>query len=182
MSSLQDYLKPDHHGMAQNHTRFCRAFAEQHENIARAAAALHPSTVVCFGAGMLNDTPVKAFLAEGAEVNLVDWMDGVLEFGIVMNIRTGRDCVFCALDEAQASAYCGSFSEKQPGAGVYTAYDPTRTTTPGCESYERGSQPHLHNQDVTRAFGDGAQGALGGVESWRQAFCRGSSLARKAKE
>lgn len=110
----------------------------------------------------------------------------MLEFGIVMNIRTGRGCVFCALDEAQASAYCGSFSEKQPGAGVCTAYDPTRTTTPGCESYERGSQPHLHNQDVTRgfawAFGDGAQGALGGVESWRKAFCRGSSLARKAKE
>ena len=117
MSSLQDYLKPDHHGMAQNHTRFCRAFAEKHENIARAAAALHPSTVVCFGAGMLNDIPVEAFLAEGAEVNLVDWMDGVLEFGIVMNIRTGRDCVFCALDEAQASAYCGSFPKNSPVQG-----------------------------------------------------------------
>ena len=44
-------------------------------------------------------------------------MDGVLEFGIVMNIRTGRGCVFCALDEAQASAYCGSFPKNSPVQG-----------------------------------------------------------------
>jgi hypothetical protein len=190
MANFQDYLKPDHHGMAENHTRFRRAFAEQRENIARVAAALHPSTVVCFGAGMLNDIPLEAFLRWGAEVHLVDWMEGVLEFGlaaaIVTNTRTGPDCVFCTLDEAQASAYCGSFSEKQPGAGVCTAYDPTRNTTPGCDSYERGSQPHLHTQDVTggfaRAFGDGAQGILAGVDSWRQAFRRGQALSRKAKE
>jgi len=40
MASFQGYLKPDHHGMAENHTRFRRAFAEQRENIARENAAL----------------------------------------------------------------------------------------------------------------------------------------------
>ena len=52
----------------------CRStFAQQRQNIARLVESRRPKSVVCLGAGVLNDIPYPELVRIGAKVHLVDW-------------------------------------------------------------------------------------------------------------
>ncbi len=188
-TSFADYLSPAADGFAAYHSQFAGAFGDQRLRIAQVVGALQPKTVACFGAGGLSDIPFGEFLLAGTEVHLVDWVDGILEFGLANSILThhdtGPECVFCELDEAQATDYCLNYSWPQPEAGVCGAYVPATDGSTGCKSYRAGEQPHLHRADVTGGFasqfGEAISRGMGDVRSWRQALRLGAAHARTAK-
>ena len=147
MVSFEEYLNPgnDGAGFAANRNRFAGAFADQRCRIAQVVGAMQPKRVACFGAGILNDIPMDELVRAGAEVHLVDWVGGILEFGLahsILSVEGGNpECIFCELGDSQASGYCQSYTPPEPGAGVCAQYVPSGGDVPACAAYSRGDQP-----------------------------------------
>jgi hypothetical protein len=193
MTSWEDYLDPrGRAGAYRDCQRRCRAaFESQHACIQRIFDARRPRVVACMGAGILNDIPYRSFIEAGVTVHLVDWLPGVIEFGIAHSIVQGVQagsprCVYCRLASDDPRNYCcGYQSTGRSRAEVCAAFAAHPDEPESCLAFRKGRLPYVHQQDVTggyaSAFGAGLAGELGGVGSWRQAFKRATSLASRAK-
>ena len=189
-----DYLVPtgSENALAESRNLCLPAFASQRNTIEQIAKDLQPAVVACLGAGPLNDIPFDYLVGSRATVHLVDWMQGSIDFGLTQSIieqKTAGDiaCIFCRLAAGVPEQYCLSYqTPADDNQTVCPAYTDDATSGEICASYRRGALPHVHYQDVTggyaSAFGAALGGALDGVTSWRQAFRRAISLARRVKK
>ncbi len=173
------------------HLRCRQAFESQRDCIRRIFETTRPKVVACLGAGALNDLPFRTFVMSGATIHLVDWLPGVLEFGIAHSIigRTGgglAQCVYCLCPEADPLTYCRNFSRSETSApGVCDRFAPDAGEPLTCLAFQKGDLPLIYRQDVTggyaSAFGRGVDGEVRTVTSWRQAFRRAGALANRVK-
>lgn len=89
------------------------SFKGQRERIRELARALAPKTVVCMGAGHLNDIPIGDLIAGGSSVFLADWMQGVQQEAflrdVVQNVDGRFKCMICGNPE-NPREYCPNFS------------------------------------------------------------------------
>jgi SAM-dependent methyltransferase len=74
-----DYLKPPNISPAEHKAISAAAFDAQKENIGKLCRTLHPRSVLCLGAGYLNDIPIETLIAENTDIYLVEWIDGITE-------------------------------------------------------------------------------------------------------
>lgn len=189
-----DYLVPT--GGA-NALAACRnlclpAFASQRNTIEQIAQKLQPTVVACLGAGPLNDIPLDYLVGSQATVHLVDWMQGSIDFGLTRSIieqQAAGDvaCIFCRLSAGTPEQYCLSYQKPADASQtVCPAYADDTASGETCASYRKGTLPHVHYQDVTggyaSAFATALGDALDGVTTWRQAFRRAITLARRVKK
>lgn len=192
-TAWDEYLQPPEaaRDFARCHRDRGGAFLAQRRIIRRIFTATAPKTVVCMGAGLLNDIPFRSFVRSGATLHLVDWVPGIIDTGIARSaIDTGPgglpDCVFCALDGARARAYCKGFGG--PGkrsAHVCDSFEPLAGDKELCAAYARGEEPSTYHDDATGdaagAFARAIPSALNAAKSWREALSRALTLARRVK-
>lgn len=153
---------------------------------------LQPAVIACLGAGPLNDIPFDFLVDRQATIHPVDWMQGSIDFGLARSIIERPSagnvaCIFCSLSAGTPERYCRNYRRPvKAGQAVCQAYAVDVASGGTCASYRRGNLPHVHYQDVTggyaSAFGTALGDALDGVTSWRQAFRRAISLARRMKK
>ncbi len=176
--------------------RTCRqahapAFAKLRDTIQYVARETAPKTVVCLGAGLLNDIPYGHFVEESETVHLVDWIPGIVDQGLAMSSVEQDDkgqsrCIYCALSDGRAKTYCRGYADSRDASGgVCRNFRPAGAGVDACEAYERGEQPIVEVGDVTAgfatAFGRGANAELESVRTWRQVLRRGNALSSKLK-
>lgn len=192
-TAWDEYLQPPE--AAQDLARCyrdCRgAFEAQRRIIQRIFVATAPKTIVCMGAGLLNDIPFRSFVRSGATLHLVDWVPGIIDTGIARSaIDSGPgglpDCVFCALDGSRAREYCRGFkSSGEDGAHVCDSFEPLAGNNKMCAAYARGEEPSTYDDDATgdtaAAFARAIPSELDAAKSWREAFSRALTLARRVK-
>lgn len=191
-TTWDDYLSPPNAVAAYEtcRTRSRSAFARQKTSIQNLIENRDPRVVACLGAGMMNDIPYWSLIEANVEVHLIDWLPEVAEFGVAHAIlrndgETPPQCLYC--QAADSELYCLSYRQQRSGdtAQVCDAFQPDNEKQQLCSAFRKGSLPHIHRQDVTGgyadAFGAAVADALGGIDSWRQAFKRGAALAARLK-
>lgn len=159
--------------------------------IARIFEARQAHSVACLGAGILNDIPLAEFLMAGADVHLVDWLPDAPEFGvsrsIIERVENGEpSCLLCRLENTDIGDYCrahrgGILLERR----VCNGFEPGGGDPLTCNSFRRGTLPHIHRQDATggfaSAFGEAIGKEIAGAPNWRHAFRRATALAGRLK-
>lgn len=189
ITAWKDYLVPHTtaYGSCQKQCR--SAFVRQSECIRRIVEMRRPGMVVCLGAGILNDIPYWSLVEGGATVHLVDWLPGIVEYGLAHSIiRAGPDdapeCVYCRSRASDARLFCEGYKEARRAApSVCDAFAPDPKDAGTCRSFCKGRFPHVLRQDITggyaEAFGMALAAELRDVGSWRQAFKRATALAHR---
>lgn len=169
--------------------RCWEAFADQRANIQRVFEATTPRTVVCLGAGALNDIPYREFIRAGASLHLVDWLPGAVMNGIDLSIvestERGEPCCLYSDSRVSGIDYCQHF---QRGCDLKTQvcerYATRPDMSPRCTAFAKGIYPIIHQEDVTGGyateFGRQVLAELRGVRRWKQALAKGLALARRA--
>lgn len=192
-TAWDEYLQPPEaaRDFARCHLDCRGAFEAQRRIIQRIFVATAPKTIVCMGAGLLNDIPFRSFVRSGATLHLVDWVPGIIDNGIArsaIDTRPGGlpDCVFCGLDGGRAREYCKGFKNSgKDGAHICDSFEPLAGNKELCAAYERGNEPSTYHDDATGdatgAFARAIPSALDAAKSWREAFSRALTLARKIK-
>ena len=170
-----------------------QAFAPLRDAIADVALGLEPKTVACLGAGLLNDIPYLSLVRAGAEITLVDWLPGLVEYGLVHSLiqrdgNDGPDCTYCALESEAAQTYCRNFKNagNTGDGGVCAHYREDPSGLPVCAAYERGTKPAILDADITQgyatAFASRVFDEIKDLTSWRQALKFASNLTRQLKD
>lgn len=188
----QEYMAPAGgiQALADCHRQCRAAFVHQRNSIEHIVAMLRPDVIACLGAGVLNDIPYRQLVTSCSTLHLVDWLPGAPDFGVTRSIIEKCDnglfdCAYCQLSGAAAERYCGNYrAPEHAGHGVCKAFDAGDTDPAACLAFRRADEPHIHCQDATggyaAAFGARVASELQGVSTWRQAFRRGTTLARRA--
>lgn len=189
-----DYISPP--GQAarygKNHRHNLPAFAGQREILRQVIQATHPASIACLGAGALNDVPYRMLVRDGVKIHLADWQAEAMEAGVAHTISRVRAdgppaCLYCALEDRAAGAYCRNFklprdAEKRRCAGFQPAPDDAER----CATFIRGDEPRLHGEDVTAGYASSFAARLGdilpGARSWRQALAQARTLAREVRK
>ena len=148
--------------------------------------------MACLGAGTLNDIPYSSFVKAGAAIHLVDWLPGVMDFGIAHRIieeprAAGPQCLYCLVNNIDPRDYCCSFNRlEESGAPICSACEISPDEPKYCVAFKKGRFPYVYHEDATggyaSAFGTGLARALDGVTSWRQAFKRANLLAARVRQ
>ena len=193
-SPWREYLADPERGRVQrqNHARLRQVYAQQREVVRDVFTETRPEVVACLGAGLMNDLPYGGFVRAGAELHLVDWLPGLMETGVAMSIL-GRDdrgdpeCLYCALGDENARAYCRQYRRETSSelADVCDNYVAGVEDGLVCAKFERGELPILHGEDVTGGFANGFSDRvldeIAELQSWRQALSRATALAKRLK-
>jgi len=193
ITAWDDYLKPQNAAAAYRECFLrCRsAFERQRECIRRILDARRPAVVACLGSGILHDIPYWRLVEQNATVHLVDWLPGIVEFGIAHSIiRTtpqGRPrCAYCQRATPNAPDYCLSYREPAlAGRVVCEAFELSPHEPGTCLAFRKGRLPHTYRQDVTggyaSAFGAALAEEMRGVATWRQALKRAIAVAQRLR-
>src|SRR5688572_11457389 len=75
----KNYVRPADLAVAAHKARSAASFIAQKERIGRLCRALRPRSVVCMGAGYLNDIPLQDLIAINADVYFSEWIEGISE-------------------------------------------------------------------------------------------------------
>ncbi len=192
-TAWDEYLQPleAEKDFARCHLDCRDAFEPQRRIIQHIFEAIAPKTIVCMGAGLLNDIPFRSFVSSGANLHLVDWIPGIIDAGIARSVVDTVPgglpvCVFCALDSGRARNYCRGFeSSGKDRSQVCDSFEPLAGNAELCAAYERAEEPTAHYDDATGdavgAFARAIPSELDAAKSWREAFSRALTLARKIK-
>jgi hypothetical protein len=193
ITAWEDYLRPENAAAVyQECVRRCgRAFERQRVCIDHLLETQRPAVVACMGAGVLNDIPYWRLIDESVTVHLVDWLPGIVEFGIGQSIiretpQGAYQCAYCRQTALKASDYCLSYREPiRAGHDVCAAFEASPQQADTCRAFRKGPLPHIHRQDVTggyaSAFGTALGDELEGVTTWRQALKRATAIAQRVK-
>ncbi|MBI5427212.1 MAG: hypothetical protein HZA02_02910 [Nitrospinae bacterium] len=151
-----NYLNPNQE--FQRRREACgNSFKGQRERIRDLARALSPKTVVCMGAGHLNDIPIGDLIAGGSSVFLADWMHGVQQEAflreVVQNVDGRFKCAICKNPE-NPREYCPNFSppddmqtRQEDHCGNFLQSEGFR---PLCANFQWGLFPRFLECDVTQ--------------------------------
>ncbi len=130
------------------------SFFPQREKIQDLFKVLSPQSVLCMGAGYLNDIPVKEFLRAGSSIYLVDWAKNISREAfckdIVIEDKEGFNC--CLSQAKDSQKYCRNyltpnlFGKKNVCAHFKTADEDSSR----CMNFEFGSEPSFLEEDVTQ--------------------------------
>jgi len=134
----------------------CRdALAGQREMIGHLVNVLGSRSIVCLGAGFLNDLPVSMLFSPETRVTLVDWIDGISQEGlanqIIHKLNDQYHCLFC--DKNIGKLYCKSFTNELLSEGVCTAFMPVDEPNLTCQSYQSNIEPKFLRCDITAGYG-----------------------------
>ncbi len=189
-----DYISPP--GTAarysKNRHQNLRAFAAQREILRRVIQATNPASIACLGAGALNDVPYRMLVRDGVKIHLADWQAEAMEAGVAHTISRAEPdgppaCLYCALEDRAAGAYCRNFklprdAEKRRCAG----FQPAPEDAERCATFVRGDEPNLHGEDITAGYASSFAARLGDIlpqaQSWRQALAQARTLAREVRK
>lgn len=163
----EDYLRPADLAVAAHKAKSAATFAAQKENIRKLSRILKPRSVVCMGAGYLNDIPLDELIAADADIYFAEWIDGITErsfrHDLVRRIAGQLICFACkcsgdprkycknyrghgsgvALARAdEAGNYCSNFLRADEGA------------VPLCRNFTAGDFPRYLRADVTRGIAE----------------------------
>jgi hypothetical protein len=173
----------------------CRStFAQQRQNIARLVESRRPKSVVCLGAGVLNDIPYPELVRISAKVHLVDWLRNSCETGVALSLihedeNCNPTCVDCDPQIGSPQEYCENFygfvgAENAP-TGVCSRFEPTDSQPVSCREFVQGKFPLIFCEDVSGGysgrFAKRWSRELQKVSSWKQVFARGDKLARRVE-
>jgi len=152
------YLKPPDISPAEHKAVSGGAFALHRDIIGKLCRILRPRSVVCMGAGYLNDIPLDTFVAGDADIYLVEWIDGITEqafrHDLVKNLENRFVCLVCQCT-GDPKKYCRNYGDEPPS--------PLRTAKPQdhcenfvptngsalCGNYAPGEFPRFLHADVT---------------------------------
>lgn len=172
--------------------RFRTTFAHQRANVERVITAVRPQTVVCLGAGVLNDIPYAKLLASGSTLHLVDWLPEVIDTGlrnsIIRKDEAGSiSCLYCTPDLECPEEYCRNYCPVAGrGRGVCDHFELQGDDPSHCAAFEKGELPATYCEDVTGGyaltFARAIPPALDKISSWNRIVQRALSLARKAPQ
>lgn len=153
----EQYLKPAAVSVAAHKARSAATFAPQREAIDSLCRVLRPQTVVCLGAGHLNDIPLERLIADNADIVLVEWIPGISEQSfrrdLVRQVEQHFACLVCRC-AGDPKNYC--LNHADDGAGAARAGDhcanfeaAAADGVPLCEHYAPGIFPRFVHADVT---------------------------------
>jgi len=158
------YLKPPPMPVATQREKSAGAFAAQKENIGKVCSILHPGTIVCMGAGFLNDIPVDDFIAINADIYFAEWIDGItrraFHYDLVKQIADRFICLACKCS-GDPKKYCENyFVENRNSDAALSArrnndhcdnFLPVENNAgPCCANYAAGEFPCFLQADVTQ--------------------------------
>jgi hypothetical protein len=191
------YLTPRECSVAEHRAKSASAFARQRENIRKLCRILRPRTVVCMGAGYLNDIPEDDFIAIGADLYFVDWMKGITEqafqHDLVSRIENRFACLVCKCS-GDPQKYCRNYRKLSNGLTFSRAEESGdycenflpagENATPLCSNYSRGEFPHFVHADVTQGmaehFAREVPAILQRAKNPRQAFHRAIQASERS--
>jgi hypothetical protein len=183
------YLTPPEYSVATHRAKSASSFARQRDNISKLCHILCPRTVVCMGAGYLNDIPEDDLIAIGADVYFVEWVKGITEqafrYDLIKQIEEQFACLVCKCS-GDPQKYCknyqkqgGFFSrarEKESGDICKNFSAAGQNIVPLCSNYAPGEFPQFVHADVTQGiaehFAREIPGILKRAQNPRQAFRR----------
>lgn len=160
----ESYLKPAELSVAAHRARSVAAFAGQKENIGKLCRLLQPRTVLCLGAGYLNDIPTEDLIAAGADIYFAEWIDDITEASfrhdLVSQIAERFVCLACKCS-GDPGKYCKNFREDDRGFSFLSRArkhadhcDNFRraehAAVPLCANYAAGEFPRFLHADVTQ--------------------------------
>ena len=182
----ESYLRPSTVSAAEHKAISAAAFASQKETIGKLCQILHPQSVVCMGAGHLNDIPLESLIAGNADIYLVEWIDGVAEqsfqLDLVKQIEQRAVCLVCQCS-GDPSKYCHHYrmEDRRSPLGAAGPADHCDNFVPAdgkaaalCGNYAPGPYPRYLHADVTGGvaehFARQAAAVLRQAEKPKQAF------------
>lgn len=160
----QSYLKPVAPSVAAHRARSAEAFACQKENIGKLCRILHPRTVVCMGAGYLNDIPVDDLIAIDADIYFAERIEGITQqafhYDLVKQITDQFICLACKCC-GDPHKYCKNYCVENPERPSLPDADQTighcdnflraeDNAWPSCANYAAGEFPRFLRADVTQ--------------------------------
>lgn len=154
--SWTEYLdaRVDSHSFASSQKQCRSALSQQRELIGLLVKTLGARSITCLGSGYLNDLPVSILFADGNEVTLIDWIEGISREGVASQViqKCGNEyhCLFC--DKNIGSAYCKSFTNELLQEGVCTAFVPVEDTNLTCQNYRPNTEPRFIKCDITAGY------------------------------
>ena len=114
----ENYVRPADLAVAAHKARSAASFIAQKERIGRLCRAVRPRSVVCMGAGYLNDIPLEDLIAINADVYFAEWIDRWLTGstvpgpGAVVGHRFEATCA-TAVEAAKLAECCGTQWDEQ---------------------------------------------------------------------
>jgi SAM-dependent methyltransferase len=162
-----DYLKPPNISPAEHKAVSAAVFAQQRDVIQKLVQILHPHSVLCLGAGHLNDIPIETLVADDADIYLAEWVDGITEqsfrHDLVTQIEQRFICLVCQC-AGDPQKYCRSYRRDDGAAAspvrAQTPEDhcgnfvPADGTIPLCRNYAPAAFPQYLHADVTRGVAE----------------------------
>jgi len=161
-----NYLKAPNVSAAEHKAISAASFAGQRETIGKLCRTLRPRSVLCMGAGFLNDIPLDSLIAENADIYLVDWVAGITEPSFrrdLISERDGRCTCLIAKCTADRKKYCAGYAARDatPPSHLPASADTCGNFVrvddaggPSCASYEPAAFPRHLKADVTGGVAD----------------------------
>ena len=164
----ESYLKPPELSVAAHRAKSAATFAGQKENIRKLCRLLHPRTVLCMGAGYLNDIPVGDLIADDADIYFAELIDGVTEQSFRHDLigRTAERfaCLVCKCS-GDPQKYCKSYREEHRNFSFFARARPAadhcdnfrraeNDAVPLCANYVPGEFPRFFHADVTQGVAE----------------------------
>jgi len=182
------YLKPPTIPVAAHRAKSAAAFAGQKATIGKLCSILHPGTIVCMGAGYLNDIPAEDFIAINADIYFAEWIDGITQqafhYDLVREIADRFICLACKCS-GDPKKYCRNYSAENRNSfsflGPHTDADHCENflrsendAHPSCANYQASEFPRFLRADVTQGvaqnFATQVPGILRRANQPQQAF------------
>ncbi len=151
------YLRSAAVSVAEHKMRSAATFAPQREAIDALCRVLRPQTVVCMGAGHLNDIPIDRLIADGAAIFLAEWIEGIAEqsfrHDLVRQTEQHFVCLACQCS-VDPTKFCLNYADDEAGAARLrdhcTNFVPAEPDgTPLCGHYTPGIFPRFLHADIT---------------------------------
>lgn len=160
--SWQGYLKSNQ-SPEECRKRCASTFQGQRSRIRNLFHQLAPKTVVCMGAGYLNDIPIQDFVREGCRIFLVDWIRDLSRQAyyqdVVQKNGEGYRCLVCQV-RGDPKSFCANYhfnQEPDPEnpPGHCDSFQPSMGDNPQCTQFELGDSPAFLEEDVTQGVAGG---------------------------
>lgn len=194
-----DYLKPPAISPAEHKAISAAAFTAQKENIAKLCRVLHPRSVLCLGAGYLNDIPLETLIAENADIYFVEWIDAITEqslrHDLMKHIEQRFVCLVCQ-SAGDPKKYCQNYRMEaarpsflaRPARAVDHCDNFIRADAGAdalCGNYARSAFPRIIRADVTcgtaESFARQASAILRRAKHPQQAFRKAIDLSTQVR-
>lgn len=135
------------------HSACSECFEAERKRLLQVWRHLKAESVLCLGAGCLNDIPVREFLESGARVTLVDWIPGLTRAGMaremVYGSRESPECIGCRIRKGSGKRICENYMPREVPQDVCRNFCPASQAGCFCANYSPGEQPEVLEEDVS---------------------------------